>query len=216
MLLEITLKCFSLMKILDLLNQVVNVMWSSYHRIRYPGDVEINIFVINRKVELVRVITMFKSFQLLALLCELPSTGFPIRSWSFRTRFSSSFRNSPVRSEELSSPCDLTTSLGSQTPPVRSSMDLGNWVDLEEAGRSASPSDCWTGFPTGWCSTKQPDWSFPLVPIEIVFQRDLWWWTRRQILSFIQLLSSFSIFQLLQYNGLGCVPWRIIAFVLVW
>ena len=31
-------------------------------------------------------------------------------------------------------------------------------------------------------------------PIVIVFQRDLWWWSRRQILSFIQLLSSFQSF----------------------
>ena len=37
--------------------------------------------------------------------------------------------------------------------------------------------------------------------IEIVFQRDLWWWSRRQILSFIQLLSSFQSFNF--YNTMG-------------
>ena len=67
MLLKITLKCFSLKVILDLLNQVVNVdaMRSFHHRIWHTGDVEVDVFVIHRKVELVRVITIFE--QLLAL-----------------------------------------------------------------------------------------------------------------------------------------------------
>ena len=66
MLLKITLKCFSLRVILDLLNQVVNfnTMWSLYHRIWHAGDVEVDVFLINRKVELVRVwrcsITIFE------------------------------------------------------------------------------------------------------------------------------------------------------------
>ena len=62
MLLKITLKCLSLRVILDLLNQVVNVdaMRSFHHRIWHAGDVEVDVFVINRKVELVRVITMFE------------------------------------------------------------------------------------------------------------------------------------------------------------
>ena len=48
------------------------------------------------------------------------------------TRFSSSFTGSPVRSEELSSPCDLPTISWVTGFPIRSSMGLGNWVGLEE------------------------------------------------------------------------------------
>ena len=62
MLLKIILKCLPLRVILDLLNQVVNVnaVRSFHHRIWHTGDVEIDLFVIHRKVELVRVITMFE------------------------------------------------------------------------------------------------------------------------------------------------------------
>ena len=57
MLLKITLKCLSLRVILDLLNQVVNVdaMRSFHHRVRHARDVEVDVFLIDRKVELVRV-----------------------------------------------------------------------------------------------------------------------------------------------------------------
>ena len=57
MLLEITLKCFSLRVILDLLNQVVNVnaVRSFHHRTWHAGDVEVDVFLIDCKVELVRV-----------------------------------------------------------------------------------------------------------------------------------------------------------------
>ena len=42
---------------------------------------------------------------------------------------------------------------------------------------------------------------FSFTPIEIVFQRDLRWWTRRQILPFIQFLSIFQSFS--SYNTIG-------------
>ena len=42
---------------------------------------------------------------------------------------------------------------------------------------------------------------FSFTPIDIVFQRDLWWWTRRQIWSFIQFLSIFQSFNF--YNTMG-------------
>ena len=41
---------------------------------------------------------------------------------------------------------------------------------------------------------------FSLTPIEIVFQRDLRWWTRRQILPFIQFLSISQSFS--SYNAI--------------
>ena len=42
---------------------------------------------------------------------------------------------------------------------------------------------------------------FSFTPIEIVFQRDLRWWTRRQILPFIQF---FSIFQSFSFHNAIC------------
>ena len=75
MLLKITLKCLSLRVILDLLNQVVNVdaMWSFHHRIRHAWDVEVDVFLIDCKVELVRVwlcsITMFERTNFLHCVC---------------------------------------------------------------------------------------------------------------------------------------------------
>ena len=62
MLLKITLKCFSLRMIFDLLNQVMNVnaLRSFHHRIWHTRDVEIDVSVIHRKVELFRVITIFE------------------------------------------------------------------------------------------------------------------------------------------------------------
>ena len=137
MLLEIILKCFSLRMIFDLLNQVMNVnaLRSFHHRIWHTGDVEIDVSVIHRKVELVRVITIF---EITNLLRELPSTGFPVRSGSFMTRLSSSFTGFTVRSEELSSPCDLQTISWVTGFPVRSSVGLGNWVGLEDSARGAT------------------------------------------------------------------------------
>ena len=57
MLLKITLKCLSLRVILDLLKLVVNVnaMWSFHHRVRHSWNVEVDVFLIDCKVELVRV-----------------------------------------------------------------------------------------------------------------------------------------------------------------
>ena len=42
---------------------------------------------------------------------------------------------------------------------------------------------------------------FSFTPIEIVFQRDLRWWTTRQVLFFIQFLSIFQSFS--SYNAMG-------------
>ena len=75
MLLKITSKCFSLRVIFDLLNQVVNVdaMWSFHHRVRHAWDVEVNVLLVDCKVELVRVrrcsITMFERTNFWHCVC---------------------------------------------------------------------------------------------------------------------------------------------------
>ena len=122
MLLKITLKCLSLKVIFDLL---------FHHRIWYTGDVEINNFVINLKVELIHVITMFERTNFLHFV-RASFHKFPRSIVIFQDAFSSSFTGSPVRSEELSSPCDLPTISWVTGSPVRSSMGLGYWVGLEE------------------------------------------------------------------------------------
>ena len=50
----------------DFLNQVMNAnaLRSFHHRIWYSRDVEINVLVIHRKVELIRVITIFENHLL--------------------------------------------------------------------------------------------------------------------------------------------------------
>ena len=61
MLFEIILNCFFLWMTFDFLNQVMNAnaLRAFHHRIGNTGDVEINVLVIHRKVELIRVITIF-------------------------------------------------------------------------------------------------------------------------------------------------------------
>ena len=62
MLFEIILNCFFWWMTFDFLNQVMNANASRafHHRIGNTGDVEINVLVIHRKVELIRVITIFE------------------------------------------------------------------------------------------------------------------------------------------------------------
>ena len=50
------------------------------------------------------------------------------------------------------------------------------------------------------CRTR---WIISFCPIAIVFQRDLRWWTKRQILSFIQFLSISQSF-----NSYNAICWK--------
>ena len=146
------------------------------------------------------------------------STGFPVRSWTFMTRLSSHFTGFPVRSEEPSSPCNRLPTISreqdvfssSTSFTVRSPIGLGlDWVGLEDPAWSASPSDCWTSFPTGWCSTVEPDWSFPLVQLWSCFN-EIFGGDRgdKYCLSYktspVFNLSTFKI------QWAGSVPWRMI------
>ena len=180
MLLKITLKCFSLRVILDLLNQVVNVnaMRSFHHHVRHAWDVEVDAFLVNCKIELVRVwrcsVTMFERTNFLHCVCVLDSTGFPVLSWACMTRLSSHFTGFPVyqnnqvllASTYQQSLVSRTCFLAPQVSPFDQQLDwVWDWVGLEDSARGVSPKDCWTSFPTGWCSTVEPDWSFPLVQL---------------------------------------------------
>ena len=100
MLLKITLKCFSLRMTFDFLNQVMNAnaLRSFHHRIWHSGDVEINVLVIHRKVELIRVITIFETTIFLQFVqSSLPQVPPFDRDFSGCV-FSSSFTGCPVRS----------------------------------------------------------------------------------------------------------------------
>ena len=62
MLFEIILNCFLLWMTFDSLNQVMNVnaLRAFHRRIGNTGDVEINVLVVHRKVELIRIISIFE------------------------------------------------------------------------------------------------------------------------------------------------------------
>ena len=204
--LEITLKCFSLRVVLDLLNQVANVntMWSFHHRIWHAGHVEVDVFVINRKVELVRVwrcsITMFERTDFLhfvracfhrflrsiVIFHDAFVTIFHRFTRSiWRTKFSLRLTNNLLGHRFLRS---IFNGFGELGWLGRTRLKcFSKWLLNEFAN--------WSMFN---CRTRL---IISFSPIEIVFQRDLWWWSRRQILSFIQLLSSFQSFNF--YNTMG-------------
>ena len=84
---------------------------------------------------------------------------------------------------------------------VRSQIGLGlDWVGLEDSARGASPSDCWTNFPIGRCSTVKPDlflysnWDRASKRSSVVDEETS--------IAFHTISLHFSIFQLLQCNGL--------------
>ena len=134
------------------------------------------------------------------------------------TRLSSHFTGFPVLSEEPSSSCKpfssiswerdvspLTTNTSSVSSgfPDRSQIGFGfglGWFGefymLNFSKRLLNEFTDWLLFN---CRTRL---IISFSPIEIVFQRDLWWWSRRQVWSFIQNFSSFSISQLLECNKL--------------
>ena len=160
MLLKITLKCLSLRVILDLLNQVVNVdaMWSFHHRIRHAGDVEVDVFVINRKVELVRVwwcsITMSGRTKFLhcVCLCLIPRVSPFYREHAWRDCLHTSrvspfylknqvllanvHQQSLVNGTFFLSPEKRVSS--PRVSPFDHRLDL-DWVGLENSARGASP-----------------------------------------------------------------------------
>ena len=79
MLFEIILNCFFLWKTFDFLNQVMNAtaLRAFHRRIGNTGDVEINVLVIHRKVELIRVITIFEMTIFLHFVQSFLSIGLP-------------------------------------------------------------------------------------------------------------------------------------------
>ena len=129
--------------------------------------------------------------------CFSSPSGFPDLSW-FRTCCSSSVAGFPGLSEELSSSCKTLTISWVTGFPVRSSMGLTDWVGLEEPNWTDSPSDCWTSFPTGRCST--------VNPVLVLYSN----WDRASKISsvvdeetniaFHTIFLRFSIFQLSQCN----------------
>ena len=74
-------------------------------------------------------------------------------------------------------------------------------VGLEEPGWSVSPSDCWTRFSTGRCSTVEPNSLFPLVQLRSRL-KEIFGGGRGDRYCFSYNFLQFSIFQLLQWNSL--------------
>ena len=217
MLLKITLKCLSLRVILDLLNQVVNVnaMWSfqpsHLARLRCWKSMFSSSIARVNLCAFDDVVSRCSREPTSCTVCLLVSTGFPVRSWTFMTRLSSHFTGFTVRSEEPSSPCNRLPTISREQDVFfllhRFHRSITNWirfglgwVGLESLTRGVSPSDCWNEF-SNWlmfnCRTRL---IISFSPIVIVFQWDLWSWSRRQISSFTQHLSSFQSFSF--YNAI--------------
>ena len=197
MLLKITLKCFSLRVILDLLNQVMNViaLRSFHHRIWHTGDVEIDVFVIHRKVELVRVITIFEITNFLHFV-RASFHKFPRSIVTFQDAFFFLFHRLPRSIWRTKFSLRLTNNLLGHRFPRSIFNGFREFGWLGRTSLKCFSKWLLNRFPTGWCSTVEPVLIISFSPIEVVFQRDLWWWSMRQILSFIQLLSSFQSFNL--------------------
>ena len=112
------LNCFSLRMTFDFLNQVINAdaLRSFHHCIWHTGDVEINVLVVDCTVELIRVITIF---EITVFLHFVQSSFHKFRRLIVISQDALFFlfQKFPVRSEELSSPCDYQQSLGTQVAP---------------------------------------------------------------------------------------------------
>ena len=135
-------------------------------------------------------------------LCELASTGFPVRSWFFMTRLSSSFTGFSRSIWRTKFSLQLTNNLLGH----RFLRSITNWISgLGWLGRSSLK--CFSK----WLLNEFSNWPMfncrtqliiSFGPIMIVFQRDLWWWSRETNIVFHTTPLHFSIFQLLKYNGL--------------
>ena len=198
MLLEIILKCFSLRMTFDFPNQVMNAnaLRAFHRRIWHTGDVEINVLVIHRKVELIRVITIFEITIFLHFV-QSSFHRFPRSIVTFQDAF-----------------FFLSIGLHRSIGRTKFFLQLTNNLLGDKLPRSIFNGFrelCWLGRTRLKCFSKLllnefANWLMfncrtliiSFCPIEIVFQKDLWWWTRRQILPFIEFLSSFQSFN--SYN----------------
>ena len=239
MLLKITLKCLSLRVVLDLLNQVVNVnaMWSFHHRIWHAWDVEVDVFLITRKVELVRVwrcsITMFERTNFLYYVCawfhKFPRSivnihdaivftlhKFPRSIW--RTKFFlQPFYTTISREQDVFSCSTKKCFRLHKFPPFDHRLDWV-WIGLfwKIQHEVLLQKTVERAFPTGCCSTVEPDWSFPLVQLWSCFNKIFGGGRGDKYTVFHTTSLQFSIFQLFKIQWAGSVPWRIIAFDRVW
>ena len=226
MLLKITLKCLSLRVILDLLNPVVkvNAMWSFHHRVRHTCNVEVDVFLIYRKVELIRVwrcsITMSGRIKFLHCVC----------TWFHRfPRFIVSMHDARclqtisqvslfyLKSQVLFANVYHRSLVNGTFFPfshkntfcvLRFPRSITDWIRFGLG---------WFGKLNTWCFSKRllnefSGWLLfnrrtqliiPSGSLVIVSQWDLWWWSRRQISSFIQDFSSLQSF-----NFWNAISWK--------
>ena len=150
-----------------------------------------------------------------AVCCASSLSGFPELSW-FRTCCSSLDTGLPGLSEELGSSCNTPTTISWATDfPERSPLVLGDWVGLEEPKWTVSPSDCWTSFPTGRCSTVEPKSSFPLVQLRSFLKKIFGGGRGDKYCLLYNGSPRFNLSALTMQLG-GSTPWRMTAFDLVW
>ena len=147
--------------------------------------------------------------------CASSLSGFPELSWSW-TCCSSLDTGLPGLSEELGSSCNTPTTTSWATGfPEQSRLVLGDWVSLEEPRWTVSPSDCWTSFPTGRCSTVEPKLSFPFAQSRS-FLKEIFGGGRGD--KYCLLYNGSPPFNLSAFTMQlgGSAPWRMIALDFVW
>ena len=147
-------------------------------------------------------------------LCELPSTGFSVRSWFLRTRFFIFHRFARSIWRTKFSLWLTNNLLGHRLPRsiFNGFRELG-WLGRTRL-KCFSPSDCWTSFPTGWCSTVEP-WSFPSVQLRSRL-KEIFGGGRGGKYCLSYNFSPLFNLSTCTIQWAGGVPWRIIALDLVW
>ena len=221
MLLKITLKCLSLRVIHDLQNQILNVdaMWSFHHRGRHlrcwksmfsSSIARLNLlFALDDAVS--RCPGESNSCTVCVYLIPQVSPFYLEHSWrdclhtsqvspfylKNQVLLATVYQQSLVNGTCFLSPQKLLSS--PHVSPFDHRLDrvwIGRFSTKCFSKRLLNELSNWLLF------NDRTRLIIPLSPIVIVFQWDLWWWSRRQISSFIQHLSGFQSFNFFKYSGL--------------
>ena len=182
----------------------VNTMWSfHHHRIWHARDVEVDVFVIKSQGWTYSRHHDVRENQLLALcaslLPQVSSRSIVIFHDAIVFIFHK-FPRSIWRTNFLLA--TYQQSLGSPSFPV----SIINWFGLGWLGRTSL--NCFSKWLLNWfsnwlmfnCRTRL---IISFGPIEIVFQRDLWWWSRRHVWFLIQNFSSLQ-----SHNFWNTISWK--------
>ena len=118
----------------DFLNQVMNAnaLRAFHRRIGNTGDVEVNVLIVRRKVELIRIITIFEMTIFLHKVQSFLSIGLPRSIVIFQDAFLFHSIGLPRSIGRTKFFLQLTNNILGNGLPRSIFNGLGNWVGLEE------------------------------------------------------------------------------------